>query len=123
MISIENKYLKVCIKELGAELCGIYSKETELEYMWQPGFEIWDHSSLTLFPNNGRIYKDRAIIGGKVYRETMQGFAKFQVFDVVEKTEDKAVLELSANETTKLYLPYPRSFPLRQKPGTWQSPA
>ena len=106
MVTIENAHLKVCIKELGAELCGIYSKALDLEYMWQPGFEIWDHSSLTLFPNNGRIFKDRAIIGGKVYRETMQGFAKFQTFTVAEKTEDKAVLELCSNETTKLYLPY-----------------
>ncbi len=106
MITIENAHLKVCIKELGAELCGIYSKSLDMEYMWQPGFEIWDHSSLTLFPNNGRIYKDRAIIGGKVYRETMQGFAKTQLFTVTENTGDKAVLELSANEVTRLYLPY-----------------
>ena len=38
-----------------------------------------DHSCLTLFPNNGRIYKDRTVIGGRVYPATMQGFAKTQV--------------------------------------------
>ena len=73
---LQNEKLTVRVNSMGAELTGLCSKETGLEYMWQPGFEIWDHSSLTLFPNNGRIYKDRAIIGGKVYRETMQGFAK-----------------------------------------------
>lgn len=110
MLTIENSRLKVRIKELGAELCGIYSKDLALEYMWQPGYEIWDHSSLTLFPNNGRIFKDRTIIGGKVYPATMQGFAKTQLFSVVEKTEDKAVLELKSNDETKRYLPYEFSF-------------
>ena len=106
MVIIENEKLRVRIKELGAELCGIYSKTLDLEYMWQPGYEIWDHSSLTLFPNNGRIYKDRTIIGGKVYPATMQGFAKFQVFDVAENSGDRAVLELKANDDTRRYLPY-----------------
>jgi len=106
MVIIENEKLRVRIKELGAELCGIYSKTLDLEYMWQPGYEIWDHSSLTLFPNNGRIYKDRTIIGGKVYPATMQGFAKFQVFDVPENSADRAVLELKANDDTRRYLPY-----------------
>ena len=106
MVTIENDQLKVRIKELGAELCGIYSKVLNLEYMWQPGFEIWDHSSLTLFPNNGRIYKDRTIIGGKVYPATMQGFAKTQLFSVAENTGDKVVLELQANSKTRRYFPY-----------------
>lgn len=106
MVTIENDQLKVRIKELGAELCGIYSKVLNLEYMWQPGFEIWDHSSLTLFPNNGRIYKDRTIIGGKVYPATMQGFAKTQLFSVAENTGDKVVLELQANSETRRYFPY-----------------
>ena len=65
MLTIENDRLRVRVKEHGAELCGIYSKEHDTEYMWQPGYEIWDHSCLTLFPNNGRIYKDRTVIGGR----------------------------------------------------------
>ncbi len=72
MLTIENDRLRVRVKELGAELCGIYSKEHDTEYMWQPGYEIWDHSCLTLFPNNGRIYKDRTVIGGRVYPATMK---------------------------------------------------
>lgn len=106
MVTIENDQLKVRIKELGAELCGIYSKALNLEYIWQPGFEIWDHSSLTLFPNTGRIYKDRTIIGGKIYPATMQGFAKTQLFSVAENAGDKVVLELQANSETIRYFPY-----------------
>ena len=106
MLTIEHDRLRVRVKELGAELCGIYSKEHDTEYMWQPGYEIWDHSCLTLFPNNGRIYKDRTVIGGRVYPATMQGFAKTQVFTVTENTGERAVLELRANDETRRYFPY-----------------
>ena len=59
---LQNDMLTVRVNSVGAELTGLYSKETGLEYMWQPGGETWPHSSLLLFPNAGRIAHDRYLL-------------------------------------------------------------
>ena len=106
MQTITNGKISVSVDELGAELKSIYSHEREMEYMWQPGHEIWDHSSLTLFPYPGRVCRDRIIFDGKVYPATMHGFAKDCVFAVENKTEDSMELVLRANDLTRKYFPY-----------------
>ena len=106
MQTITNGKLSVSVDELGAELRSIYSHEREMEYMWQPGLETWDHSSLLLFPNPARICHDRTIIGGKIYPATMQGFAKDSVFEVENKKEDSMEFVLRANERTRRYFPF-----------------
>lgn len=103
---LENDKLKIQVKELGAELCSIYSKTLDKEFMWQPGLEIWDHSSLILFPNPGRISRDRTIIGGKEYPATMHGFAWRRQFTVIENTGDMLVMELHSDEATRQSFPY-----------------
>ena len=50
MLTIENDRLRVRVKEHGAELCGIYSKEHDTEYMWQPGYEYGTTAALRCFP-------------------------------------------------------------------------
>jgi len=106
MYTISNAYLTVRVAAVGAELCGLYAKTTQTEYMWQPGHETWDHSSLLLFPNPGRIAHDRTVIGGKVYPAMMHGFAGKMPFAVTEHTETRLTLELTANEYTRQYYPY-----------------
>ena len=106
MLTIENQHLRVRVKPLGAELCSIFSKKLEQEIMWQPGDEIWNHSSMLLFPNPGRICRDRTIIDGKVRPATMHGFAYNQQFEVVDHREDLLTLRLSANDYTRESFPY-----------------
>ena len=104
--TIANKFLTVRVKQLGAELCGLYSHKTQTEYMWQPGHEIWDHSNLLLFPNPGRIAGDRIIVDGKVYPAMMHGFACKLPFAVAEQECDRLVLELTDDADTRRYFPY-----------------
>lgn len=106
MHTISNECLSVRVADVGAELCGIYSHETQQEYLFQPGHEIWEHSNLLLFPNPGRIADARAIIDGKVYPAMMHGFACKQEFAVIEHGPDRIVLELQDNATTRYYYPY-----------------
>ena len=106
MLTIENDRLTVRVKELGAELCGIYSKALGREYMWQPGHEIWSHSSLFMFPNPARIKGGRVSIGGRFYPQTMQGFAQYREFKVIEHEASKLVLGLDADEGTRERFPY-----------------
>lgn len=106
MIILENRYLSVRVKEIGAELCGIYDKQLQKEYMWQPGYEIWDHSSLILFPNTGRISRDRVIIGGKTHPATMHGFAWRKEFHIVSCSSEELVMELYSDNETRVGFPY-----------------
>lgn len=103
---LRNEKLTVRVNSTGAELTGLYSKETGLEYMWQPGGETWPHSSLLLFPNAGRIAHDRILVEGKVYPAMMHGFACNMPFACAAKSDTRLVLELSADDYTRKYYPY-----------------
>lgn len=106
MYVLENDLLRITVEQVGAQLTGLYSKVVDTQYLWQPGYETWPHSSMLLFPNPGRIAHGRTIIGDKVYPANMHGFANDLPFALVEQTADRLVLELRDNETTKKYYPY-----------------
>lgn len=106
MFQIKNSALSVRVDSVGAQLTGLYSPATDMEYLWQPGYETWPHSSMLLFPNPGRIAQDRVIIGGKIYPATMHGFANDMPFDCIEHSENKLVLELKDSAATRKYFPY-----------------
>lgn len=106
MYKLKNNKLSIQVSDVGAQLTSLYSTETEMEYLWQPGYETWPHSSMLLFPNPGRIAQDRVVIGGKVYPATMHGFADNMHFDLVEQTDSKLVLELKDSDYTRKYFPY-----------------
>lgn len=103
---LQNDMLTVRVNSVGAELTGLYSKETGLEYMWQPGGETWPHSSLLLFPNAGRIAHDRILVDGKVYPAMMHGFACNKPFACTAQSDTRLVLELTADDHTRRYYPY-----------------
>ena len=104
MYTLSNDKISISVSPVGAQLCSLYAKETE--YLWQPGYETWSHSSMLLFPNPGRIAHGRTIIGGKVYPANMHGFANDLPFELVEESAEKLVLQLQDNEITKKYYPY-----------------
>ena len=89
MFILENDSLKITVESVGAQLTGLYSKKTDTQYLWQPGYETWPHSSMLLFPNPGRIAHGRTVIGGKVYPANMHGFANDLPFALVEQTADR----------------------------------
>lgn len=103
---LENEHLAVRVCDMGAELTGLKSKTTDLEYLWQPGGEIWPHSSLLLFPNAGRIAHDRILVDGKVYPAMMHGFACNMPFACTAQSDARLVLELTANDYTRKFYPY-----------------
>jgi len=103
---LENETLKIEVSVIGAELQSLYAKKTGIEYLWQPGADIWPHHSMLLFPNPGRIADDRTIIGGKVYPATMHGFANDMEFSVMEADDTHLLLQLSATEETRKSFPY-----------------
>ena len=103
---LENDQVKIEVSTIGAEIQSLYSKKTEMEYLWQMGYETWPHHSMLLFPNPGRIAGDRTIIDGKVYPATMHGFANDMEFEVLESDDSHLLLQIHQNEQTKKSFPY-----------------
>ena len=105
MYQIKNDKISASVSNVGAQLTSLYSPITDMEYLWQPGYDTWPHSSMLLFPNPGRIAHDRTVIGGKVYPATMHGFANDMPFTLIEHSKEKLVLELKDNDHTRKYYP------------------
>ena len=47
---IENDYLKVGVKDFGAELTSVKSKKSSFEFLWQGDPNVWGGQSPILFP-------------------------------------------------------------------------
>lgn len=111
MISLENDTLKVQINTHGAELCAIYHKKTQLEYLWNGNPTYWKRHAPVLFPIVGKLKENQCVIDGKTYEMNQHGFARDMEFRVVEQETHKAVLALEANEES--LIKYPFLFSLR----------
>ena len=106
MYILENEFVKIQVSPKGAELQSLYGKKTRMEYLWQPGHDIWPHHSMLLFPNPGRIAGDRVIIGGEVYPASMHGFANDMTFAAAFVSKTRIRLELRDCPDTRRYFPY-----------------
>lgn len=110
-IVLENDFLKISIKQKGAELASVFNKKTELEYMWGADPAFWGKSSPVLFPIVGTLKDDVYNYRGKKYSLPRHGFARDHVFDVESQQKDAAVFLLKSSAAT--IEKYPFEFELR----------
>lgn len=103
---IENSFLKVGVKEFGAEITSIVSKESGEEYLWQGNPNIWGGQSPILFPFIGRLIEDKYTLDGKEYSMQKHGFARKLPWKFVEKTDNTMSFILTQNEETLKSYPY-----------------
>jgi galactose mutarotase-like enzyme len=105
MINLENDFLKVCIKEFGAELCSVIHKEFHLEYIWQAG-EEWPKHAPVLFPIVGQVLNNEYAYNGNAYTLNRHGFARESLFEVLSVSESSVSLILKSNESTLQKYPF-----------------
>ncbi len=110
MITLENDYLIVNVNSLGAELTGLFDKRDKVEHMWSADPKYWPRKAPILFPCVGESREGKITVNDVDYPIGRHGFARFQEFDVVEKSNDKVVLELMENEETLKSYPFPFCF-------------
>jgi galactose mutarotase-like enzyme len=103
--TIQNKYLKATISDIGAELRELYDTDG-LNRMHTPTNDTWNRVSPILFPQVSRIINSEYKVDGKTYNMTTHGFVRDALFDVVEYREDKIILSYSFNEETLKMYPY-----------------
>jgi galactose mutarotase-like enzyme len=106
MFYIENEQLKVNIEAKGAELQRIFSKETNLDYLWNGDPAFWGKHSPILFPIVGTLKNDRYYFEDKPYHMTRHGFARDMNFTVTAQTENSIELMLKDNIETLAMFPF-----------------
>ena len=110
MVTIENNLQKIGINPLGAEL----QELTHVEHgnlLWQKDDALWNRYAPILFPIVGRLVNDQYTYDGNIYAMRQHGFARDQVFDVLEHHETSVTLCFKANDHTRAQ--YPFDFELR----------
>lgn len=109
--SISNNKLTARIKQAGAELCSLYNREINLEYMWSADPAFWGKTSPVLFPIVGALKNNQYVYHDKVYTLPRHGFARERLFQVENHTTNRIVFLLADDEASKTV--YPFSFELR----------
>ena len=105
-MKLENKFLKVEINELGAEITRVYDKENDTEIIWEANPKFWKRHSPVLFPNVGKNYKNQVLINGKKYETSQHGFARDSIFKCIYQCENSVEYMITANNETKKVYPF-----------------
>src|SRR5688572_1548824 len=113
MFTIENQLLKVQVQAKGAELTGLYHKQTGLEYMWNGDPAFWAKHSPVLFPVVGTLKNNTYFHNGKSYELPRHGFARDRQFIVEEQEEDSITFLLNNDEASASVFPFVFQFRMK----------
>lgn len=98
---IASDRLRATVRAQGGELIAL--SDAKGPALWHGGPD-WPRHAPVLFPIVGRLTDDTLIHQGRSYRLTQHGFARDSLFSWVERSADRAVLELRESaETLALY--------------------
>lgn len=110
MTTIDNKYFKVSIKSMGAELTSIYNKGDKTEHLWQANEQIWPWHAPNLFPIVGGTNGGQLRVDGVSYPTNRHGFTRTSNFQLVESSDKHAKFSLMFSEKTLAIYPYKFEF-------------
>lgn len=103
---LSNNSLTIKVNSFGAELCSVYSKQFDIEYIWQAKPEIWARHAPHLFPIVGKLKNNSFVFEGKQYTLPQHGFARDLEFICIDKSESFVCFELVANEKSLTNFPF-----------------
>ncbi len=104
--TLQNQYLRVSIRDQGAELISIFNQQTDTEHLWQADPTVWPWHAPNLFPVVGGQANDQILVDGQVYPMKRHGFARTSEFTCTEAKPESASFELRSSEATKAVYPY-----------------
>jgi len=105
VISLQNPNITASISLHGAELQSL-NHAAHGNIIWRKDDRHWNRFAPMLFPIVGRLLQDQYRYGNETYAMKQHGFARDEMFEVVEQTATKAVLKLTDNERTRLQYPF-----------------
>jgi galactose mutarotase-like enzyme len=107
---LENKFIKISIKSIGAELSSVFHKYADLEYMWQADPAFWGKTSPILFPIVGGLNDNSYMFKGQKYSLPRHGFAREMEFELEQKSDYELCFLLKSNEETQINYPFEFEF-------------
>ncbi|WP_448699719.1 aldose 1-epimerase family protein [Mucilaginibacter sp. AW1-3] len=107
---IQNQYLKVSIRQQGAELTSIYDKTDSTEHLWQGDESIWPWHAPNLFPIIGAAKDNQIHVDGNDYTLERHGFTRTSHFQLIETSDTHAKFSLLFSEKTLAVYPYKFEF-------------
>jgi galactose mutarotase-like enzyme len=105
MIEIASEKLSAAINPFGAELSHLRDAEGR-ELMTDADPAFWTGRAPLLFPVVGRLVEDRYRLDGRDYPLPAHGFARRQMFEVIEREADRATFRLADNGVTREAYPF-----------------
>jgi galactose mutarotase-like enzyme len=106
MFTIEGSQLIVKVKNKGAELDSIYSKEIKMEYLWSGDPSFWPKKSPVLFPIVGTLKENTYYYNNKAYHLTRHGFARDMDFTMTAQSADSVTMTLISDDKTLSVFPF-----------------
>ncbi len=106
MKTLSNNFLTIRVSEKGAELCSLFDKETQSEFLWEANPAFWKRHSPVLFPIVGSVWENRYRYQGQTYYLSQHGFARDRVFELILETEDELRYRLACDERTLEIYPF-----------------
>ncbi|NPD44543.1 MULTISPECIES: aldose 1-epimerase family protein [unclassified Lentimicrobium] len=108
---LENEHLHIGVNAIGAELCHLQSKKSNIEYIWQADPDIWGNHAPILFPIVGGLKEDKYIFEGQEYHLPRHGFIRRNdQLKLVEYNKTDLKLQLSSSPITLNYYPFEFDF-------------
>jgi len=104
--SIENDFLKISVKNSGAELISIKNKKNNYEYIWQGNPKFWARRAPILFPIVGKLKDNSYQAEGKSFQMLQHGFARDMHFELAEKKSSSLTYSLKYSPETLKNYPY-----------------
>ena len=105
MFKLRSTTVEIIINPLGAEIQQL-KHATHGNILWQKNDQIWNRFAPILFPIVGRLINDQYTLNDQSYTMRQHGFARDQVFQVIEHSEDSITLRLTDNEQTLAQYPF-----------------
>lgn len=112
MVYLKNDELSVEIKEIGAELQSVKTKEGR-ECIWNGDPTFWKGRAPHLFPICGRLRDNKYYYEGKEYTLGSHGFARMMEFKAEKLSDTSAVFTLTETEETLKNYPFAFEFKIK----------
>ncbi|QDO94007.1 aldose 1-epimerase family protein [Formosa sediminum] len=111
MYTLENKLLKIAVKQTGAELCEISAVSNANQFMWDANPDIWENFAPNLFPIIGALKNNTMIYEGQEYNMAKHGIIRHNSnIKLDSQTAEKLIFSLAYSEDTLKQYPFKFKF-------------
>ncbi len=104
--TLENEWLRITVREQGAELRSLAEKADGTEYLWNGDPVWWKYSSPVLFPIVGKLAAGTYRVDGREYELPAHGLGRISEFRLVGQTTGSLTFALQWSPVSLQHYPY-----------------